>query len=560
MAAPANKGSFESLCTIYESTLRFLSLAYELVAGAFLDVSESSSSKQDDNGMGLYEELLQVMVQVAAPFSNYQERFGALELKHSSVVTQPVAKDIHQAVNQVSVSPSLESVQDATDRLKDLAPYIFPMAQGSLDRFELLTGGYLANNAISTVDKIVSGHVGELAIAIRTLSTGVTADPSRLADGFDEQHVLCSMEVLKLAGTFHQDLQAFESKSRERFGMLSQRMMDQSKREQELQEAKTTSKAKNAFILPDSMSVVNIDSMLTKKICTGRDDMDDATVALSVLQRLALSPDEGGTSPLYPESFASFQRLVHSCHSFVFDVCSAVPRLHLDSMSDMACWKSVASDDMNSYGTLPQHYITQVGEHMLALVQALEPFASDPEALELANYVMEGLRDVALQVWTEFAGAAGIMGSDPVVGSLMDSMSVADYVLNNAALAEEDAELDGDASAAEKASAEFCNKWLDVVGLAVTGRLLERIMRIPQLTPKGCEHLAADLNYLVNVFSALGVAGHPHPLVSHLAEISALSDDDLKMQITGRSKDDPVAAAMRSVEARMALLRGMVVH
>ena len=71
---------------------------------------------------------------------------------------------------------------------------------------------------------------------------------------------------------------------------------------------------------------------------------------------------------------------------------------------------------------------------------------------------------------------------------------------------------DEDNDEESKAITNFCNAWLDVVGLAVTGRLMERLLRIPTLTAKGCEHLQADLNYLVNVFSALGVAGHPHRL------------------------------------------------
>ena len=44
---------------------------------------------------------------------------------------------------------------------------------------------------------------------------------------------------------------------------------------------------------------------------------------------------------------------------------------------------------------------------MLALVQALEPFASDTEALGLANEVMAGVMDVAVQPWKEFVAAAG---------------------------------------------------------------------------------------------------------------------------------------------------------
>ena len=124
-------------------------------------------------------------------------------------------------------------------------------------------------------------------------------------------------------------------------------------------------------------------------------------------------------------------------------------------------------------------------------------------------------------------------------------------------MGEEDAVLEEGATEAEVASAAFCNAWLDAIGLAVTGRLLEKIMRIPQLTPKGCEHLTSDLNYLVNVFSALGVAGHPHPLVSHVATLAALSDGDLEAQIKSRNTSSDCENALRAIEARTALRRGI---
>ena len=84
-------------------------------------------------------------------------------------------------------------------------------------------------------------------------------------------------------------------------------------------------------------------------------------------------------------------------------------------------------------------------------------------------------------------------------------------------------------------------------------------MRIPQLTSKGCEHLTADLNYLVNVFSALGVAGHPHPLVTHIGSIATLSDGELETQIKSRNIASEVENALRAVEARIALRRGISV-
>jgi hypothetical protein len=94
----------------------------------------------------------------------------------------------------------------------------------------------------------------------------------------------------------------------------------------------------------------------------------------------------------------------------------------------------------------------------------------------------------------------------------MDGKDLIGLVLGNAVLEgeveeDEDEEQDDDA----KAVTAFCNAWLDVVGLAVTGRLLEQIMRIPLLTNNGCEHLHADLGYLENVFSAIRCRGPSSP-------------------------------------------------
>lgn len=127
-------GSLESICAVYEATLQFLSLAYETVAGSWLDVSETFSGGTADTSrlaLNLYADVLAVFLQVASPFSIYQERFADLERMHSGVSTALVAKDIQQAVSSVSSSTaSLVSLQDATERLKGLSPFIFPLAEG----------------------------------------------------------------------------------------------------------------------------------------------------------------------------------------------------------------------------------------------------------------------------------------------------------------------------------------------------------------------------------------------------------------------------------------------
>lgn len=555
-----SKGSFEAVCVVYESTLRFLSLAYELVAGAFLDLAEAGL-KRGDSGVGLYQQMVAVMTTVASPFQNYQRRFEQLEEKHLHIATATVAKDMQQAI--VVVTPALETLQDVIERLKDLAPYIFPLTEGSLVRLELLAGGFKVVPTLGAVDQILTHHIGEVIIAVRSLSAAM--DANHLADHFDEQHVFCAMEVLKLAGNLCRDLRTFENKTRDKLSLMSERILGHVQREREV--GVTSSKtglASSSFALPDSLSVVEINSVLTKAACAGAgndaaDDVDDTNVTLvAALDRLVTVGEGEEGVVLYPEAVESIQRLARSCHTFVFDVCSAVPRKHLASMSEIAKWKEVASADaLDSYGILPQAYITHVGEHMLALVQAIEPFAADQETLKICNEVMAGVKDVALQPWGAFVASAGIMGSDATISLLMNGKGIGSLVLSNSALSEEDAHFGEGTSDAERTSAEFCNAWLDVVGLAVTGRLLERIMSIPQLTHKGCEYLHADLNYFVNVFSALGVAGHPHPLVTHLATLASLSDDELQDHIMSRSRVEIAESALRSIEARVALMRGV---
>lgn len=564
-------GSFEIFCSIYESTLRFLSLTYNLVAGAFLDLVESGASEKGDTGLDLYQSMQRVFLELASPFARYAQRFADLEGKHSRIVAGVVSKDIQQTVGAVSsTSTNLQTLQEATGRLNDLASFIFPIADASLDRFQLLNGGYRVKEAIKSIDMILSNHLEELVIAIRSLSAAMTADTNILIIDFDEQHVLCSLEVLKIAGNFRRDLRNFEGATRTRMKSLCERMEDYHAQQANLKSTvelttktgATPSLSNNSFSLPDSLSVVEINSFLTKIFCGDNDknaDENDKNQSLVSLRNL-YSDKTSQRGDIYSNTQEAMKRFATSCHSFVFDICSAVPCNHLNEIPQMPAWReSATTHSLDSYGTLPQQYITLVGEHMLSLVQAFEPFASDSDALSLVNEAMDGVRDVALQPWSEFTGAAGFAGSDSTISALMNGQDIAELVLANAALDEEDAALEEGATKDEIESAAFCNAWLDVIGLAVTGRLLEKIMRIPQLTSKGCEHLTADLNYLVNVFSALGVAGHPHPLVTHMGTLATLSDGDLEAHIKSRNTSSEVENALRMIESRIALRRGISV-
>lgn len=605
-AGQQRQHALENLCGAYEQTLQFLALTYESVAGAWLDMVDASlvppggvAAGAGGGGGGIavndlliYRKMTAIFLQVTQPFRTYQEQLPQLEAKYSGRVMEQVGAEMQRIVNASTSAAGAvaagggfggdygdgeeggDRLQQAVEQLKSHAGTVFSVAQGAVARFELLSGGYGATPALKTVDEIVASHASRLSNAVPALQQHL-GDGSSATSSFDESHVFSALQVLHIAGSFQMEVKSLEEKTRERLGVLGDRVASFLTREEELKQAEggrgigssvatTHATTSTAFVLPEGLSTVEIDSIVTRSVCGSLLGGDEEVAAsTAALQRLAAAPDVGAAAALclFPNSDRAMKQLAHSCHLFVFDVCSAVPRHHLKGMSSLSTWKEQATADaFASYGTLPQPYITHVGEHMLALVQALEPFASDASALAVANQVMDGVRDVALAPWRDLVTAATLTSDidDGVVRSLMDGKQLADLVVSSAVMEDEEGEeLEEDADEQERAITAFCNSWLDVVGLAVTGRLLERIMRIPSLTQKGCEHLNADLTYLVNVFSALGVSGHPHPLLGHVAELAVLDGDALSDRIASRNLTHPLDAALAAMEERLAAIRGV---
>jgi conserved oligomeric Golgi complex subunit 7 len=559
------KGSLTEISSIYESMLQFLSLAYETIVGGWLDMAESSREAAAAAAAGNnihnpkhFQDLMDVFVLIASPFVDYQRNLPKLESKFLGEQTQALAKDMQQATTSVAgTGVNLSVVQAAADRLQDLSITVFPLTESAIARFELLNGGFAATNVLAVVDRLLAGHAGELAIAVHKLSAAMNSDEKALVDNFDEQHVLCALQVLKVAGRFVRSLRFMETKTFDRLAVLWKRATAHTAKAKTLHEALERMKngERTSFQLADSMSVVEIDSLLTQAACVDEVDFD---ASFAALQRLVNREESVVT--LYRDAQESARRLVNSCHTFVHDVCVSVPRFHLSGMASLPAWnESSQVDDFASYGTLPQEYITHVGEHVLALVQALEPFATDKEALSLANEVMDGVRQVAQQSWLDFISASGSVPTESAALTLMDGKALVPHVLGVSSLEgdedDDDAEEENE-NEDSKAITVFCNAWLDVVGLAVTGRLLERIMCIPLLTNnKGCDQLRADLSYIINVLSALGVSGHPHVLLSHIAELSSVEVGILFERIDSLDRTDATTALLIAIEQRFAATR-----
>mmetsp|Transcript_5353 Transcript_5353/g.7801 ORF Transcript_5353/g.7801 Transcript_5353/m.7801 type:complete len:802 (+) Transcript_5353:54-2459(+) len=462
-------------------------------------------------------------------------------------------------------------------------------------------------------------------------------------NNLDEQLVQVTLELLKVAGSFRHELNSFEDRTRDRLRLLSGLMgaaieMDRSfalecktPRQDHLCTSNISPGSISTLLLPDSLSTVELQALLAKDVCTRGKVMDadcsdkedkeeddgegthdickaaflDSSTKLTNSQSVStllqltdiIESDPKLSIDLYPKASMAFSLMKKACHTIVFEVCATIPLKNLSEMSNLTVWRQTSAtggtgsgvgieeihaDD--SYGMLPQSYITLVGEDILALVQALEPFASNHDALQLAQSVMDDVEEVAIQPWKDFANACNCdrheeygdklqqeeketiileaSGRSPSSSSqlfalLMDGKAIIPHVLNdNDPILDDDTE---DASGSD--SAGFCNQWLNVVCTAVTGRLLERIMRIHHLSPKGSEHLVVDMNYLINVLTALGVSGHPHPLLSHMAKIMKMDDETLQNRIMNHEKDslDKMATVVYNAELRVLLMRGITI-
>jgi hypothetical protein len=675
LAAGNDHGDLEGLCASYESLLQFLSIAYSTIVGSYQDLVEAAgrpgggdvvaAASDGDDSPGaaaltprrLFGELSDAFVQVASPFAPFQERFGLLESRYSRarIVAQweqqlqavlrvasgvrnsdedhdindkvpalassehgrpktPASSSLPTGNPSSSSAVTSDGLSRATDELLRLVPALFAGAEGSLDRYELLLGGYsVAESALHPVDDALSAQLRHLSSLISTLSRLAAAPREKMLSSpgsisshgvaavvqqhqhLDEDTVTASLQLLHVAGRVLECSRDFAKLARGRMSVWSDRLVAAASRQG------GGSDAPSLVLLPESLSPIEVDSIVTQAVAVSVLGEDAATARSNLRQLLLNGTEEGGSEPLdpvsvlFPRAHQGVLDVRCACQVLVFEACSAVPLRHLAALPSMACWKEGTVPPSSAlpggeYGALPQSYMTHVGEHMLALVQALEPFASDPQSLALAKPAMVDARRVAVAPWQDLlqstagAGAGGDDGDD-VVLQFMTGKRLAGLLASVGASGggapsdrqgkEDDRDDKGEhgtstdvSYSTEEASGgggsgsstAFCNAWLDAVGCAVTGRLLERIMRIPSLSSRGCEHLSADLTYLSNVLLALDVAGHPHPLLQHVVHLATADGETISELISRRSRTDPLESALASIEERMAAIRGVAAH
>eukprot|EP00752_Nemacystus_decipiens_P003518 g3245.t2 len=296
-----------------------------------------------------------------------------------------------------------------------------------------------------------------------------------------------------------------------------------------------------------------------------------------------VEPSSAVPGDVLPAPAREVRALAADARSLVFDVCFKPVTSRLDTVPSLPSWREEQGggtgggqgwgadmgDDAEGYDTVPQAYMTQVGEHLLSLLQNLEPFANS-DSFQDAVGPTQDLHLLTEPAWRE-CGLALDLGESELM--LLDTLSGANPPAERAddrrALfggdeggedgGQEDQgdEEEEEEEEEESEAAKFCTAWLLCVGSATVGCLLAKVLTLPQLSERGVNHLDADVKYLSNVFHALDLPAPP--VLEHLSVLAGLSRDEAVTHLAQEkvSGYGPAGAILAKVERRLAEARGI---
>lgn len=224
-------------------------------------------------------------------------------------------------------------------------------------------------------------------------------------------------------------------------------------------------------------------------------------------------------APVLRGVHASLDSLVDNVVELVYDTMFEPLRSQLGDLATWGVWAQQPSQqqggvlDLPSFSLPPSERITHVGEHLLNLVQQLEPLLR---------------RERANSVGAEDGDGDGV---------------------------------DGAAAAAVSSGEHGLSFWMSRMATGVTQLLLVQVSSIERLTAHGCAQLSTDLDYLGNVLRALGVG--VDPLLVDLGVALSASEQDLRkdgMLVFDRARKEqglapPEADEVKKTQRRVSMLR-----
>ena len=249
-------------------------------------------------------------------------------------------------------------------------------------------------------------------------------------------------------------------------------------------------------------------------------------------------------------------RLKSSAGSLLFDLCTSIPDKVIADLANEDVWasgdKAISVIEEN---LLPQPSITQVGEHMLSLVQELETFASTdalPDLLVLSDEAYSIAS--ASRGWMKLKQLLNLKDNDGVEqickrSTCISAISSAEKSFGSSSSISHDDYTDTVEGGDDEAVVKFVNEWLGAISDAIIGSVLVQICQIAVLSPTGCAQLLTDIGYLENVVSAMGLKHHP--ILNHIKYLLKREPSSLVACMDMMPTRNTVGVALKGIDIRI---------
>lgn len=390
--------------------------------------------------------VLNTLKAIYSPYETFKARYGQME--RAILSAEMTSIDIRGAVPRGVGAQGIE-LSETVRRMEESIPEMIVLLEAAVERCISLTGGSEADELVLALDDVMLQYISNLQETLKSL---------RIICGLD------SDALKKDAGLEKKEVQRLVDVSEEEEWSIVQGAL------QILTVADCLTSRTSVFEaslratlarIGTNFSVSGFGSSLDKSPAATADENADLSfagrAALDIAAiRLSDLPDKSKkfltvleqskdprfhALPLTSQRVAAFSDTVNE---LVYDVLISKVRQRLSEVARLPIWSSVEEQGglpLPSFSAYPQAYVTSVGEYLLTLPQQLEPLAE------------------------------GISGNE----------------------------------AGNDEAQFFATEWIFKVAEGATALFMEQLRGIHYITDRGSQQLAADIEYLNNVLSALSM-------------------------------------------------------
>ncbi|KAG2607864.1 conserved oligomeric Golgi complex subunit 7-like [Panicum virgatum] len=390
--------------------------------------------------------VLNTLKAIYSPYETFKARYGQME--RAILSAEMASIDIRGAVPRGVGAQGIE-LSEAVRRMEESIPQMIVLLEAAVERCISLTGGSEADELVIALDDIMLQYISNLQETLKSLRIvcGLESDTLKKDSGLEkrEAHRLVDVSEEEEWSIVQGALQILTVAD----CLTSRTSVFEASLRATLARIGTNFSLSGFGSSLDKSPVAIADENADLPL-GGRAALDIAAIRLSdlpekskkLLTVLEQSKDTRFHAlPLTSQRVAAFSDTVNE---LVYDVLISKVRQRLSDVARLPIWSSVEEQGglpLPSFSAYPQAYVTSVGEYLLTLPQQLEPLAE------------------------------GISGNE----------------------------------AGNDEAQFFATEWIFKVAEGATALFMEQLRGIHYITDRGAQQLAADIEYLNNVLSALSM-------------------------------------------------------